>query len=355
MIKKLKSISLVLTCVFCLTAISFAQQETGQIIGTVTDPNGAVIANATVTVKNVDNGRETTIQTSEDGSYVIPNLQPAIYEVTVAAQNFQNKTERIQVTVGSKLTFNTQLGITATSNVVDVVAGGLAEVNTTDQQLSNVVTGKQITELPTLTRNPYDLVTTAGNVSEGDLNPLGASGRGAGVNINGQRSASTSILLDGAENVDNFIAGIGQQTPLDSVGEFRVITSNFSAEYGRASGGIVNVVTKSGTNRYSGTLYEFNRNSALASNSFDNNARGIERSNFNRNQFGYAIGGPLPFLNFGEGGPVFTSGKDKLFFFNSTEWTRVRSSAAVTAFVPTQAFINASNVNTRNFFAQYGT
>jgi Carboxypeptidase regulatory-like domain/TonB-dependent Receptor Plug Domain len=327
-----------------------AQQETGQINGTISDPNGAVIANASVRVKNIDTGREITVQTSSEGTYLIPNLQPAIYEVVVAGQGFADKTERVQVTVGAKLTLNTQLGVTATNNTVDVVVGGLAEINTTDQQISSVVTGKQITELPTLTRNPYDLVTLSGNVSEAD-----PSGRGAGVAINGQRSASTSILLDGAENVETFGAGIGQQTPLDSVGEFRVITSNFSAEYGRASGGIVNVVTRAGTNRYSGTLYEFNRVSKLASNSFDNNARGIARPVFTRNQFGYAIGGPLPFFNFGEGGPVFTSGKDKLFFFNSTEWTRVRSSDTTTAYVPTQGFINASNINTRNFFSQFGT
>lgn len=187
-------------------------------------------------------------------------------------------------------------------------------------------------------QNPYDLVSLSGNISDAD--PNGSTGRGVGASINGQRSSSTSILLDGVENVNTFVAGIGQQTPLDSVSEFRVITSNFSAENGRASGGIVNAVTKAGTNSFNGTVYEFNRNSKFATNNFDNNARGIPRAQFNRNQFGYAVGGPIV--------------KNKLFFFNSTEWTRVRSQDTATAFIPTQAFINASNVNTRNYFAKFG-
>jgi hypothetical protein len=331
-----------LKCFFVLLAVivvsvnSFAQQETGQISGTVIDQNSAAVANATVTVKSIDTGRTVTVQSSDDGTFNVTNLQPGIYEVTTSAQGFQSRSDRVQVTVGAKLALNPQLGVTGTSASVEVVAGGLAEINTSDQQLSSVVTGKQITEIPTLTRNPYDLVALSGNVS--DVDP---SGRGAGVAINGQRSASTSILLDGAENVATFTATVGQQIPLDAVGEFRVITSNFSAEYGRASGGIVNAVTKSGTNNFNGAVYAFNRNSKFASNSFDNNARGIERPNFNRNQFGYAVGGPV--------------WRDKLFFFNSTEWIRVRSTDSVTAFVPSQALLNASNVNTRNYFQLFGT
>src|SRR5207253_3268190 len=107
------------------------------------------------------------------------------------------------------------------------------------------------------------------------------------------RAASTNILLDGGENVDLFTAGVGQTVPLDAVQEFRVITSNFSAEYGRASGGIVNVATKAGSNAFHGSLYEFNRISALASNGFDNNAQSIPKGVFTRNQFGYSVGGRI--------------------------------------------------------------
>ena len=319
---------------------ALAQQETGQIIGTVTDPNNAVIANASVTIKSVDRGNEVTLQSSSEGVFTAPNLQPGLYEVTVNAQGFAQRTDRVQLTVGAKLTVNSQLGVAGTQpNTVDVVAGGLAEINTTDQQISNVVTTKQILELPTLTRNPYDLVSLSGNISNAD--PGGSTGRGVGAAINGQRSSSTDILLDGVENTATFVAGVGQNTPLDSVSEFRVITSNFSAENGRASGGIVNVVTKSGTNSFRGSVYEFNRNSKFAANTFDNNANGITKPKFNRNQFGYSVGGPVV--------------KNKLFFFSSTEWARVRSNGTQLGYVFSPQLIGISAPATQAFFAKYGT
>ncbi len=200
------------------------------------------------------------------------------------------------------------------------------------------MTAQQITDLPTLTRNPYDLVATSGNVAE-DTN----SGRGAGYAINGQRSANTDILLDGGENVDLFTATVGQSVPLDSVQEFRVVTSNFTAEYGRAGGGVINVTTKSGTNQFHGSLYEFNRVSALAANTYQNDANGIAKPGFTRNQFGYSIGGPIV--------------KNKLFFFSSTEWTRVRSSATITQSIIDPAFLALPQVsaNTKDFFSAFGS
>src|SRR6202008_1796734 len=156
------------------------------------------------------------------------------------------------------------------------------------------------------------------NVSEGDT--VNMTMRGTGFAINGQRSSSTNILLDGGENVDLYTATVGQSVPLDAVQEFRVITSNFSAEYGRASGGIVNVATKAGSNSFHGSAYEYNRVSKLASNTADNNPNGTEKSRFTRNQFGYSIGGPVI--------------KNKMFFFNNTEWTRVRANAQLLNFVP---------------------
>lgn len=324
-----------------LTSVGvFAQQESGQLQGTVKDPQNALVANATVTVTSVDQGNSRTATTGSDGSYIIPGLQPGLYDVKVNASGFSEVTKRVQITVGAKTTLDAELavqGVAATANVTVAAAGGV-EVNTTDQQLSSVITNKQVRELPTLTRNPYSLVGISANVNE-EGQSSGLAGRGTGFAINGQRSASTSILLDGAENVDNFTATVGQAVPLDSVQEFRVITGNFSAEYGRASGGVVNVATISGTNSFHGTAYEFNRISKLASNGFDNNARGIPRQVFTRNQFGYSVGGPII--------------KNKLFFFSNTEWIRVRSGGAAVAWVPSQQFVNAANANTRNFFSPY--
>ncbi len=316
-------------------ALAFAQAETGQMIVKATDPQGAVISGATVKVRSVERGTEVTSTTNDEGVATITNLQPGLYEVTVEGGGFAPFTQRAQVTVGARLSVDATLSAQAQSAVVNVVAGeGGVEVNTQTQELSNVVSSTQIRELPTLTRNPYNLVGLSGNVSEGD--PQNLAMRGAGFNINGQRSASTNILLDGGENVDTFTATVGQSVPLDSVQEFRVITSNFSAEYGRATGGIVNVTTRAGTNDFHGTLFEFNRVSALASNDFDNNARGFDKDVFTRNQFGYSVGGRII--------------KDKLFFFNSTEWIRVRSQSSQSIFVPAQALINASNARTQAIF-----
>ncbi len=158
------------------------------------------------------------------------------------------------------------------------------------------------------------------------------------------RSADTDILLDGGENVDLFTATVGQSVPLDTVQEFSVLTNNFTAEYGRAGGGVVNVATKSGSNKFHGSLYEFNRLSALAANTYNNRcANGIAKPGFTRNQFGYSIGGPIV--------------KNKLFFFSGTEWTRVRSSATVTQGILDPAFLALPEVNgnTKAFFNNFGS
>ena len=314
----------------------FAQTETGQITVKVTDPQGAVIPGATVTVRSVDRGTTLpAVTSSEEGTATITNLQPGLYEVTVTTAGFANFTQQAQVTVGARLSIEAAMSATARGEVINVVAGeGGVEVNTQTQELSDVVSQAQVTELPTITRNPYDLVGLSGNVSGAD-----PSGRGTGFAINGQRASSTNILLDGGENVDLFSATVGQSVPLDSVQEFRVITSNFSAEYGRASGGIVNVATRAGTNDFHGSLYEFNRISALASNSFENNAQGIPKGVFTRNQFGYSVGGRVI--------------RDKLFFFSSTEWTRIRSTGEVISLVPTPQLLAASGAATQAFFNNF--
>jgi hypothetical protein len=333
-----------LLCVVSLTTA--AQTETGQIIGKVADPTGAVVPGATATIKSVQTGAERTATTSDEGIYTVTNLQPGLYDVTVNAQGFAPATQRVQVTVGSRTSVETALAVNAIQGeTINVTAGGGVEVNTQTQELADVVSGTQIRELPTITRNPYNLVQLSGNANTDDPSTSQndtagtATYRGAGAALNGQRAASTNILLDGADNNNSYTATIGQSVPLDSVQEFRVVTSNFSAEYGRASGGIVNVATRAGSNDLNGTLYAFNRISRLASNGFANNALGLEKGVFTRNQFGYSVGGPIV--------------RGKLFFFNSTEWIRVRSTGPVTAYVPTQQLISLSAPNTRDFFSRY--
>lgn len=314
-------------------ASAFAQSETGTLIVKASDEKGAVVGGASVTVKSVATGAERKAVTNDEGTVSVTNLQPGRYEVTVTGTGFAPFVQQADVSVGGSVSIEAALSAQARGETITVVAGeGGVEVNTQTQQLADTVTGKQITELPTLTRNPYDLVGISGNATDSE----GVNARGAGFSINGLRSASTNILLDGGENVDAFTATVGQTVPLDSVHEFQVITSNFSAEYGRASGGIVNVATRAGSNTFHGTLYEFNRVSALASNGFDNNANGIPKGVFTRNQFGYSVGGRII--------------KDKLFFFSSTEWTRIRSTGEEISLVPTPQLIAASNINTRTYF-----
>ncbi len=336
----------------CGSVFVFGQAETGQITGTVTDPSGAVVDKAKVTVTNVGTGRARTVQTNNNGVYTVTNLEPANYEVAVEGAGFTPFKRTVEVTVGGRLTVDAQLAVTGGGTTVEVNAEGGAQVNTQDQSISQVVSAAQVDTLPSLTRNPYDFVATSGNVAS---DPNGSTGpNGVGVAINGQRSASTDILLDGGENVNAFSANVGQQVPLDSVQEFRVLTSDYTAEYGRAGGGVVNVATKSGTNTYHGAAYEYNRISALAANTFDESASnylaahtpgGVRapHDRFVRNQYGFRLGGP-----------VLPATKDKLFFFTNSEWIRIRSNGSQIALVPTPQFISQTAANTQAFFSQFG-
>ena len=327
---------------FALEAM--AQVDTGTIAGTVSDASGAVIPNATVTARNVATSAERTAQTNTQGGYNIPALQPGQYEVTVKAPNFAQYNARTTVTVGQHVTLDATLGVSHAETVVEVIGEGGTQVNTQTQELSQIITPQQVAQLPSLTRNPYDFVAVSGNVSGGDRTASGGdqntTGRGVGYAINGQRTSGTEILLDGVENIDLFTATVGQQIPVDSVQEFRVITSNFDAQYGRASGGVVNVSTKSGTNNFHGSAWEFNRLAAYTANTYDNSSKDLPKGQYTRNQFGYDIGGPII--------------KNKLFIFQSTEWTRVRSNASLSSYVPTPELLAALPPNVQNFFSTYG-
>ncbi len=346
----LRSVGSLLTLLLAVTMVlqgaASAQTETGQVTGTVTDPQGAVVAGATVTVSSKDTGAMRTATTTGEGNFTVTNLKPGPYDVKVEGAGFSPRTVPVQVTVGTKTTVDLELAVSGAGESVDIVAGDAGvQVNTETQTLQTTVTERQVKELPTINRSPYALVQLAGTAV--DVDPLGqnpgnnASSRGAGFTINGQRSSSTNIMLDGADNNDQYTASLGQDVPLDSVQEFTVLTNNFSAEFGRAGGGIVNVATKSGTNEFHGTVYEFNRLSRLASSSYDNNAQynPVKKGVFTRNQFGYSVGGP-----------VF---KDKLLFFNSVEWLRIRSQDTRIAWVPTPDFLSQTGAATQAFFGAY--
>src|SRR5437879_932490 len=314
----------------------FAQTETGQIHGTVTDQSGAVVPKAKVTVKNANTGAERALETDNNGLYAATNLLPGTYAVVVEAANLAKKEARAEVFVGKPVELNFQLSVGVTSMIVEVVGESGMQVNTESQTLGATFDNKEIQTLPTLNRDPYANTGNVGTASDSD-----PSGRGVGFSFNGLRSASTNILLDGSANNNEFTATVGQTIPLDSVQELSVLTNNFTAEYGRASSAVVNVATKNGTNNFHGSAYEYNRVSALSSNSFFNNANGNPQPTFVRNQFGGSVGGPIK--------------RNKVFFFGNGEWNRIRSNAQRTRWVVDPSFVGLAGANTTNFYQKFGT
>src|ERR1700678_519886 len=363
----LGSLSLLISLTLTATALRLnAQVETGQIAGAVMDQTGAAVPNAAVTIKDLSTNTVRSTVSSESGTYMVPGLEPAIYEVRVISSTFKPFIAKAEVTVGGHVTLDARLSVSATTTEVQVVGEGGAQVNTQTQEMSQVVDTQQLAELPSLTRNPYDFVALAGNVSGGDNSTnSGASAidqtgsgqnqqnRGVGYSINGQRESGTEILLDGVENISIFTQAIGEDVPLDGTQEFSIITSNYSAEYGRASGGVINVTTKAGTNNFHGSAWEFNRLSAYTANTYGNDAANAAyreagetgplpdpKGTYTRNQFGYAAGGPIK--------------KDKIFIFESTEWTRVRSAATESEEVFDPAFIALMPSDVQAYYNTYG-
>ncbi len=339
---------LALAAVSAIVPVSlYAQADTAQLHGTVVDASGAILPGATVHVTNTATGVDRSATSNASGEYNFSALPIGSYKEVVTFTGFGTFQTTINLNVGAAITVDAKLGATASQNV-EVTASDIATVNLTTQESSTVVSSAQLESLPTLTRNPYDFVALSGNVGS---DPGGSTAaNGVGVALNGQRSASTEILLDGIENVDLFNASVGIQVPLDAVDEYRIITNGFDAQYGRASGGIVNVATRSGTNHFHGSLYEYNRVSALAANTYYEDAvdyaqraaglANLPQDHFTRNQFGYSVGGPII--------------KDKLFFFSNTEWNRIRSTGLQQFEVPTAAYLATTAPNTQSFFNTYG-
>ena len=230
------------------------------------------------------------------------------------------------VSVGGAIGVDMKLDIAGTKENLNVVAE-VPAINVVNSEVATTITETQIRELPTITRNVYDLVAVAGNVGRQGRRRRASGRHDPRHRLRHQRPARLehqhpARRLGQQRRVH---ATVGQDVPLDSVQEFSVITNNFSAQYGRATGGIVNVATKSGTNRFRGTGYEFFRNDKLAANTFDNKANEIEKGEFTRHQLGFSIGGPIR--------------RDKMHFFSSLEYIRVRSADTLISWVPTPEFI----------------
>ncbi len=306
-----------------------AQLQTGRITGTVRGTGGSAIPEAQVTLTRTLTGTVHSARTSSAGIYSVPALEPGDYAIEASAPGFGTETRRIAVPVGSALredfALQAQQGATQSRNA------GQPET----QAQERIFNEREIRQLPSLTRNPFEFAALSANVSDAGLGT-----RGVGLAIDGQRESSTFVLLDGAGNMNEFNGSAGQPVPLDAMQEFSIVTSTFTAEYGRASGGIVNAVSKMGGNSLHGTAYEFNRVSALSSGSFKDNANGVRQADFARNQFGYSAGGAIR--------------PNKLFFFNATEGLLVRSNATNFAWVPTPQLLSNTAANTQAYFQALG-
>ncbi len=313
------------------SSASLAQDVTGKIAGTIIDPSGGAIPNAKVTVTNA--GTKLSKQTTSDaaGFYEVGQLPVGDYQVAAEAAGFNRvvSTSRNTLDINQTLRIDLQMQVGSVSNTVEVNS----QANTVETQNSTVggtVTGRAIFELPLNGRNALDLMATQPGVTP--TNPDN-TGSGAGYSVGGGRTDSVTFLLDGGNN-NNLLTNsyVANPNP-DAIAEFRVLESNYSAEYGRNAGGIVSVVTKSGTNSLHGTAYDYIRNTDLNANDFFSNERGAPRNVLKRNQFGATVGGPVMI-------PKLIDGRNRLFFFFSYQGQRQNSIAQyqnVPAYTPAEA------------------
>ena len=296
-----------------------AQTSTGGIVGTVSGPDG-VLAGATITVVDDQTKRERVVTSSDDGTFVVPQLDVGTYTVSVTASGFKTFTAtRVKVDAGRDYPLAATLEVGGVNETVTVVAGA-ETVNASDAELSNTVSPQQIRELPLDGRNPLALIPLQAGTAK-------ATG-GSVTYINGQRTSFTNITRDGINVNDNFIRANAtdfspERASSDDTGEFTVTTQNAGAErgYGAAQ---VELVTPRGQSEFHGAAFIYNRNSYFAANTYPNNASGQPRPYLNRNQFGGRVGGPMPLPRFGEGGASVV--KDKAFFFFSYEKQFLRQS-----------------------------
>jgi hypothetical protein len=325
---------------FLLLASSGGGQEiTATILGTVTDPTGAVVSGATIVVVNTDQAIVARrLTTSRSGEYVVPLLAIGHYDVSVEAPGFKTILESdIELSVNDRRAVNFVLQVHGLTDEIRVEAEPL-QVDLQSAAAAGLISGIQIRELAINTRNYTQLVVLQPGVSSGlasDQPYVGASSLNGGINhasfsVNGARDSQNNWTLDGADNVDR---GSNQTLltfpSIDSIAEFKVLRGNYDPEFGRGAGGQINVVTRSGTSTFHGGAYEFFRNDLLAANNFFNNLRGLDRPPLRYNDFGLTIGGPVHIPR------LYTR---NTFFFFSQEWRRVINYTTFTSSrVPTRA------------------
>lgn len=326
----LKSFAFTLTVSAFLLVVSssaFGQATTGTLRGTVTDPNRQAVAGATVTAKNEGTGIESSTTSSDAGLFSIPNLIPGAYTVTVESNaGFSKKVVTgVTVALGTSSDLTVELAPGSPSETVTVTSSGDEIISRDQSQISTTIDSRRIQDLPS--NGAGGGIDTLALLAPGVIaNRVGGTNtNGAGLSVNGNRGRSNNFQIDGADNNDLSVGGPALFVDFqDSVQEYQIITNNFSAQYGRNQGAVVNIVGKGGTNEYHGTAFWHHQDAAVL-NSLTNTDRagGVERNPPNLwNVFGGTIGGHFPLPRFGEGGASTYNGKDRFFFFGGYQGIR---------------------------------
>src|SRR6267154_1606134 len=332
--RKYCSLSIVALLIFSLTAVGIrAQSSTTSIHGTVTDKSGASMSGANITLTNPEQALTRQMNSGPAGEYEFVALPPGTYTLRVEAAGFRKfEQTHLQLLVNSPATVDVKLDIEATSETVEVSAQAVA-LNTTDASIGSAFGENQVKQLPLEGRNVPDLLTLQAGVAytgnRSDVNRDIDTRSGA---VNGARSDESNVTLDGVD-VNDHVNGSAFTSvlpvTLDSVQEFRVTTTNANADQGRSSGAQVSLITKSGTNNFHGSLYEYHRNTATSANDFFVKTAELQSGQANvppkliRNIFGGSLGGPIL--------------KDRFFFFANYEGSRQREESSIIRIVPSDA------------------
>src|SRR6266571_5717673 len=318
-------------CLLILASFASAQKTAGTITGTLTDPSGAVVPGAIVGVVNERTGAAREAATNEEGSFSFPELEAGTYRLTVNKGGFKKLAlKSVELHVADVTTLNLKMEMGAATETVMVESSPIA-VNTSTGDVSNIMIGEQVRELPMNGRNFVQLTTLVPGAAVGESFDNKNKGLFAGVDISfsGAPSVNNQWTVDGAGNND-----IGSQRTIlvypsiDGIEEFKIQRNSYGPEYGGASGAQINLITKGGSNQYHGDVYYFGRNDVLNAKSFFLGectlaGSGCKKQMLRRNDFGYTLGGPVK--------------KDKVYFFWSEEWNRERRGRVHTHWVPTAA------------------
>jgi len=332
---------------------AFSQTITGTILGVVQDPSGSIVPKASVRIRNAGTNVETVIETGSNGDYAAPNLPTGTYRIEVSAPGFKTYDETgIAVGLDTKVRIDITLTVGDVSDSVKVVASA-QRLQTDASDLNTTVSTQAIESLPNIGRNPlYYVVMTPGVVPRQGFESVTNFAVGddsrkqfSNFTVNGSRPISSEILLDGAPNTNPAFNEASVLPSIDSIGDYKVITNAYSAEFGRAGGGVVSFGTKSGTNQIHGSVFENFRNPVLNANSFGNNATGAKKGKFNVNDFGGTFSGPIAF-------PKIYNGRNKSFVFFSYEGIREAEDASAFLSMPTalerQGDFSQSKAQVRN-------